>query len=162
KHEMDIERIELILSVQYDIFRLTKKLVFAQGRTRANVLRELSRRRVQYDQLRARARYYSLASTLDNLEGFGKKNLLRLKRILPHFIFMTAIMNHEPFLTESAFYPSLSERNLYDAVDYSYVDSVDWEKTKFDDCRKDADLIPTAPLFIGGDYNASINTISIG
>ncbi|GAB3177615.1 hypothetical protein [Telluribacter humicola] len=162
KHEMDIDRIELILSVQMEIFRLTKKLVFAQGTTKANVLRELSRRRAQWDKLRANARYYSLASTLDNLEGFGAKNLARLKRILPAFIFMTAILNKEPFLTESAFYPDLGEGHLYDAVDYAYVDSVDWEKVKFDDCRKDADLNPNAPLHIGGDYNAAINPIVIG
>jgi hypothetical protein len=162
KAEMQVERIELILSIQHDIFRLTKKLIYAQGLTRKNVLRELSRRRAQWDKIRANTNFYSLASTLDNLEGFGKKNLARLKRILPAFIFMTAILNHEPFLTESAFYPDLGEAHLYDAIDYAYVDSVDWENTSFNDCRKDADLNPGMPLHMGADYNASINPIVIG
>lgn len=162
KHEMTLDRIELILSLQYEIFRLTKKLVFSTGQTRKNVLRELSRRHAHWDKIRSKTNFYSLASTLDNIEGFGKANLARLKRILPAFIFMTAVLNHEPFLTESAFYPDLADAHCYDAIDYSYIDSVDWEKTKFDDCRKDADLNPGLPLHMGGDYNSSINPIAIG
>lgn len=162
KIEMKIERIELILSIQYDIFIESKKLVYATGSKKTSIIREIQRLRGKWDKIRANTNFYSLASTLDNLEGFGKKNLARLKRILPAFIFMTAILNHEPFLTESAFYPDLGEGHLYDAIDYAYVDSVDWENTQFNDCRKDADLNPNMPLHMGGDYNASINPIVIG
>lgn len=162
KLEMNPDRIELILSIQYELFQLNKKLVLARGQARKNILREISRRQAQWDQLRANTSYYSLASTLDNLEGFGKANLIRLKKILPAFIFLTAVLNKEPFLGESPFYPDLGEGHCYDAIDYSYVDSVNWENTKYNDCRKDADLNPNAPLHVAGDYNSSINPIAIG
>lgn len=159
---MDPKRIQLIIDLQYRIFEYQKKLVFAKGQTKVNLLRELSRRQEQLKQVRANTSYFSLASTLDNLEGYGKKNLIRAKQVVPDFVFQTAFLNKKLFLTDGAFYPDLTEDDQYDAIDYSYVDSVDWENTSFDDCRKDEDLNPTAPLHIGGDYNASINPIAIG
>ena len=57
----------------------------------------------------------------------------------------------------------MQEDNKYDASDFEYLDSFDFEYIpEAMDCRADRDLNPFAPICIGMDYNANINWIVAG
>lgn len=157
----DPDRIKLLLSIQSAIHQLYEQLLTSPGKQKS-LLRRITALQLQWDKSRANTVFFSEASTLDNIHGFGAKNIARLKRILPNFIFRTAILNQRPFLTEHAFYPDLDEHHFYDQYDYSFVDSFEIGAGQFDDCRKDGDLDKYAPIEAGMDYGASINTLCLG
>lgn len=157
----DPERVKLLLSIRAAIYSLYESLIAYPSKRNAtmNKIAELQSR---WDRIRANCTYFSEASTLDNVHGFGIKNIAKLRKQLPNFIFRTAILNQRPFLSENAFYPDLDEHHFYDAYDYAYIDSFDFGEGQYSDSRKDADVDKYKPLDIGGDYGASINPILIG
>jgi hypothetical protein len=162
--KMEPERIAAILTIRYEIHALYEQLLAYPSKRKA-IRAAIAQRQAQWNALRKEAVYFSEASTLDNIHGFGFDALEAMKRNLPHFIFETAILNKRPFLTEAAFYPDLDEHHFYDALDYSYIDSFEFDqfgKGKFNDSRKDHDLKKSLPLDVGLDYGASINTLLVG
>lgn len=162
--DLGFDRIKAILSLRTQIFGLYENLL-AYPAKRATILKKIARLKEQWDQVRANTVYFSEASTLDNIHGFGAKNIAKLREKLPTFIFQTAILNRRPFLTEDAFYPDLDEHHFYDEFDYGFLDSIEFDqfgKGLFDDSRKDADVDKYRPLDVGMDYGASINPLLVG
>ncbi|QIP16813.1 hypothetical protein G8759_31310 [Spirosoma aureum] len=161
---MEPERIAAILTIRYQIYALYEQLLAYPAKRKA-IQNAIAKLQAQWDELRKNAVYFSEASTLDNIHGFGFKALADVKARLPRFIFETAVLNRRPFLTEAAFYPDLDEHHFYDSLDYSYIDKFnndDFGKGKFNDCRKDNDLDKSLPLDVALDYGASINTLLTG
>ena len=157
----DPQRIDVLLALQASIYRLYETLTVYSKRRNAT-LKLINELQGQWDSIRANTTYFSEASTLDNIHGFGAKNLARLRRILPTFIFRTAILNQRPGLTEQAFYPDLAERHFYDAYDYAFIDSFNFGQGQYEDSRKDADVDKYRPLDIALDYGALINPLLVG
>lgn len=157
----DPARVQLLLSIRHSIYELYSQLL-AFPYKRSAILKAITEKKAYWDKLRANCVFFSEASTLDNVHGFGIKNIAKLRRQLPNFIFQTAILNKRPFLTENSFYPDLDEHHFYDAYNYAYIDQFEVGAGQFDDSRKDGDVDPYSPLDIGGDYGASINPIMIG
>jgi hypothetical protein len=161
--DVDQRRIDLILALQYEMYQLNMQLMVASKGRQSGILNEIAKRKKQWDMIRANTVYYSEASTLENIEAFGLKEYRRLERILPRFIFRTSILNLRLDGDGLQFYPDLSEKNFYDAIDYQVVEKyLAAGQPRPNDCRKDADLDHTKPLMIGPDYNSSINPIVIG
>ena len=159
---MNPVRIEALLAIQIELYKLRSQLLVYPNRMNS-IRAKMAELQKKADQLRLNTLYVSLASTLDNLAGFGMKALLDLKQRLPPFIFGTAILNRKPFLTENSFYPDLDERrHFYDAIDYAHVDSFEFGKGEFDSSRKDADVDRYRPLDVSLDYGAKINTLTSG
>jgi len=161
--EMDKVRIDYILALQAEIFNLWQKYLVANGKAKTAIFNRIQKYRKMWDQLRANATYFSEASTWENVEGFGLKNLCHLKKVLPRYVYRTAILNQRPFLTSESFYPDLSQdKHTYTSINYSFVDDINEKGEKASDCRKDADLDVHLPLHIALDYGAHINTVEIG
>jgi hypothetical protein len=160
KH-FDPKRIEIILAIKQEMFNLEQEFMVATPSRRATIQAQYKHWQKEWNILRANTMHFSEASTLENLEGFGMKNIARLKRSLPDFIYSTAILNKRPFSGELTFYPDLRDHHFYDKWDYSFIDSLElW--TPFTDCRRDADCDKDAPLFLSFDYGANINTSATG
>lgn len=157
----DTKRVQLLLNLQAQLYQLQSMLISHPTR-RTSILAQITKYQKQWDALRANCVYFSEASTLDNIHGFGAKNIARLRKLLPHFVFSTAILNKRPFLTENAFYPDLADGHFYDAYDYAWIDSFEFGEGLYDDCRKDADLNRYEPLDVALDYGSSINTLLVG
>lgn len=155
------DRIQALMSIRATIFELYDKLL-KYPKKRTDILVTIARRQAEWDAIRANTIYFSEASTLDNVHGFGIKNIAKMRAQLPPFIFRTAILNQRPTLSETAFYPDLGDHHFTDAYDYGFIDSFDFGKGQFSDSRKDADVDKWAPLDIGGDYGSSVNPILIG
>jgi len=159
--DMDPQRVQILMAIQVKIFKLWQNYLAYDGRQKTATLNKIKAYQKQYDQIRANTVYFSEASTWENVEGFGKKNIMRLKKSLPGFIYRTAILNLRPFIGEEAFYPDLEERHLYDAYNYSFVDSLGFG-TASEDSRRDGDVDRDLPLHGALDYGAHINTIALG
>ena len=161
----DTENVQLLLDIQLEIWELSEELLTVAPVRRKGILKEISNLQALWDQLRAVTFWYYEPKGHDNVDGFGKANIVRLYRTLPDFVFKTSILNIRPFLTADAFYPDLKKSHSYilGATNYSLIDSVPFEQLKeLDDCRKDADLDHSRPLSIGMDFGASISCLVVG
>lgn len=119
----------------------------------------------QLFELRRHHVYYSEASTLENIEVLGVDFIKKLKRSLPDFIYRTSVLNERPGKVENTFYPDISDKHFYNAIDYSYIDGVgekEYGKGKLNNARKDADLDRSSPLEIGIDTGGRINVLVVG
>lgn len=161
--EMDPERVKVLMAIQVEIFKLWQAYLVNEGRAKAAVFNKIQAYQKQYDQIRRNTVYFSEASTWENVEGFGKRNIMKLKRTLPAFVYRTAIMNRRPYLTQEAFYPELSvDRHTYDSYNYEHIDKSGFGTPTADDCRKDGDVDTDLPLHVALDYGAHINAMAIG
>ncbi|GAB4042204.1 hypothetical protein [Spirosoma litoris] len=160
KH-MDRQRIEVIWAIRLKMYQLEQQFLVAAESRKAGILTEYKHWQKEWNALRGNAVYFSEASTLENIEGYGAKNLNKAKRDLPDFIYQTAILNKRPFSSDNTFYPDLTDAHFYDNWDYSYIDSLQLG-TPFTDCRRDGDCDKDSPLFISFDYGAKINTCTTG
>ncbi|WP_020599184.1 hypothetical protein [Spirosoma panaciterrae] len=161
---MDKTRIQAILNLKTKIFSLYEALLAYPSKRNA-ILNKIKELQAQWDELRKGTVYFSEASTLDNLAGFGAEAIAQLRAKLPSFIFQTAILNRRPFLTQDAFYPDLDERHFYDMEDHAFLDTFNFDqfgKGLFDDSRKDADVDKYRPLDIALDNGAHINPLLVG
>ncbi len=160
--DMKPERVKVLMAIQAKIFELWQLYLVREGRAKIAVFNKIQSYQKQFDQIRANTTFFSEASTWENVEGFGKKNIMDLRKALPAYIYRTAILNQRPFLTQEAFYPDLSERNTYDAYDYGHIDKTGFGKSTAEDSRKDGDVDPELPLHGALDYGAHINTLALG
>lgn len=140
------------------------KQIAAHERPSANdlhYLRQLSR---TVNQLRADTYLYKEFSSIENIEILGEDFIAQCYRDMPPATFRTSIRCRRVEHSEDSFYNAKTERNLYNAVDKSYIDSLgfDMEKLRHVDCRTDSDLDTTSPLWIAMDANANINWAVIG
>lgn len=109
--------------------------------------------------LRADTFLYKEFSSIENLEILGEEFISQCNRDMPSATFRTTIMCKRVEHSEDSFYNAKSDRNLYTAVDKSYIDSLgyDMNKLRHVDCRMDSDIIPNEPLWVAFDANANIN-----
>ncbi|WP_028665935.1 hypothetical protein [Runella zeae] len=165
--KMQPDRVQLLLDIQVERYELVEKLMLADVSRRKGILDKIAQLDKYWDAIRAHTFWYHEPQGHDNIDGFGKKQILDLKRTLPTFIFRTSILNKRPYLSENAFYPDLKDRlHCYDATDEGYIDrnldAILDRDMKLDDCRKDADLDTNLPLHIALDYGSSFNALCVG
>ena len=124
-------------------------------------LKRLSR---AINMLRADTYLYKEFSSIENLEILGEDFITQCHRDMPPATFRTTIMCQRVEHSEDSFYNAKSDRNLYTAVDKTYIDSLnfDMDKLRKVDCRMDADIAKEEPLYVAFDANANINWCVIG
>ena len=148
--QMDEKAIKLILSIQKDLF--DPDVSEFRKQKLLQLLQELRKDLV----------YFSKASTVDNIEIVGEDYIRQQRRILPAFIYNTAILNKEPKSIEDTFYGFFNdEYHCYTNYAYDTLENIgyDFEKLKSLDCRQDADLDYGRPLQFVMDYGGSINCL---
>ena len=153
----------LIAELSYVRESITKQIAANQRPTPADLhyMRQLSR---TVNQLRADTYLYKEFSSIENVEILGEDFIAQCYRDMPPATFRTTIMCRRVEHSEDSFYNAKTERNLYNAVDKSYIDSLgfDMEKLRHVDCRTDSDLDTTSPHWIAMHANANINWAVIG
>lgn len=114
--------------------------------------------------MRADTFLYKEFSSIENLEILGEDFIRQCHRDMPPATFRTTIMCQRVEHSEDSFYNAKSDRNLYTAVDKTYIDSLgyDMEKLRHVDCRMDADINKEEPLYIAFDANTNINWCVVG
>lgn len=124
-------------------------------------LKRLSR---AINMLRADTYLYKEFSSIENLEILGEDFITQCHRDMPPATFRTTIMCQRVEHSEDSFYNAKTDRNLYTAVDKTYIDSLnfDMDKLRKVDCRMDADIAKEEPLYVAFDANANINWCVIG
>ena len=114
--------------------------------------------------LRADTYFYKEFSSIENLEILGENFIKQCHRDMPPATFRTTIMCRRVEHSEDSFYNAKTDRNLYTAVDKTYIDSLnfDMDKLRRVDCRMDADIEKNEALYIAFDANANINWLVVG
>lgn len=114
--------------------------------------------------LRSDIYLYKEFSSIENLEILGEDFIRQCHRDMPPATFRTTIMCRRVEHSEDSFYNAKTDRNLYTAVNKTYIDSLgyDMDKLRHVDCRMDADISPTEALWIAFDANANINWLVVG
>lgn len=167
REKCDLEQLRLLEGLVASFYQLRQSIadkverhepVTAMERYR---LKRLSR---AINMLRADTYLYKEFSSIENLEILGEDFITQCHRDMPPATFRTTIMCQRVEHSEDSFYNAKSDRNLYTAVDKTYIDSLnfDMEKLRKVDCRMDADIAKTEPLYIAFDANANINWCVVG
>jgi hypothetical protein len=87
-----------------------------------------------------------------------------MKRDLPPLTFMTSILCKPIGIVKDGFYSSLTPAHKYHAVNYSYLDSLEYQfdRIKTPCSLSDSDVEPDMPICIAFDANANINWLVAG
>lgn len=163
--KMDKGKVNRILEVQSAKYQLKN---FLKNCVDEKLTTELKKQIIVLDEelndLRKGLVYYHEASTLDNIHAFGLEPLKIQIRDSSIFLFDTQILNLKPTRLEDGFYPDFDEEvHGYFAENESYFDNLEYDPFNVQlDCRKDKDLISSAPLHMAMDYNRRIHPISVG
>lgn len=106
--------------------------------------------------------YYNEADIFDNTAIDVWKYVRLMRKVMSDASFMVEILNKSFTSVENGFY-HLTDDHFYEATNYSYIESLDYDinklKTETNDCRKDADLKADLPIDIGMDYGSYINCL---
>ena len=166
--EMDPKLIEVILAHQLKVSE--RRAALASGKLSPASARvyesDIRSRLAVINDLRKGTHFFSMANAADNIDVLGKSYLVRMKQILPDYLFRTSIMNMRPDRVEGGFYPDLNETHTYIPDESSFVNNAGKDflsgQAEFDDCRKDADLVRGLPLDIAPDFGSSFNCLVVG
>lgn len=160
------EHIDAIGAGVYEIWRLKQKILEFRSKGveppeyLRNHLRRLDR---NVNRLRSISTYYREYSSVENVQLLGEQYLRDMKRDLTPLTFQTSILCRKIGIAKDGFYSSMKEGHKYNASDFDYLDSFNFEYVpEAMDCRADRDLDPYRPICIGMDYNANINWIVAG
>lgn len=163
--DMDPELIDIILSIQGELFQLREQLLRATITKAKVIARQIRKYEQHLIELRKDCVYYSEASALENIEVLGIDYIKQQKRLLPDLIYRAQVLNERITQIENGFYGLLDENvHLYDQFNYSYLDShnYNFEALKKIDSRMDGDVDSNAILEVAGDCGASFNGLVVG
>ena len=157
----NMEAVRLILAIQLEVYKERKKLAgYAPSAAR---VRRIDAYEAQLNELRKGLTYYLEASSFVNVHVLGLEYFRKLYRTLPTSAFQSSILNiRKPNVVNGYYADLLPARHYYDAIDYSYVDGIDFGARSFNDCRKDGDIDQTQALTLGGDYGSTFNCLHVG
>lgn len=171
--KMDRELIAAIEATVCEIWRIKQRIKSDReaGNTPPDYLRKhLRHLDRQLNQMRSVAVYYKEYSSIENLQLLGETYIKQMKRDLTPLTFQTSILCQRIGIAKDGFYSSMREAHFYDASNFAYLDKM-WAELAADPtalqqplntAAQDADVIPSAPICIGMDYNANINWIVAG
>lgn len=167
REKCDVEKVRTLEGLIRELMVLKMALadkVAVHERPSAAELHYLRRLSRAVNMLRADTYLYKEFSSIENLEILGEDFINQCYRDMPPATFRTTIMCRRVEHSEDSFYNAKTDRNLYTSVNKTYIDSLgyDMDKLRHVDCRTDADIDLTAPLWVSFDANANINWGVVG
>lgn len=136
KKLMKPEWVEVVKSLQYEIFSLEEKMEQAETEPmQRHYYYEVEKLKKKLAPIRKQLIYYSDMAERENEPIVSPEYFRDMKRIMRPYEYKVSILNMDPDKIENTFYPMLSSANLYSADD-------------------DIDL--TSPLIVAFDYNYRI------
>ena len=167
REKCDQEQLRLLEGLVASFYQLRQQIADKVERHETVTATEryrLKRLSKAINMLRADTYLYKEFSSIENLEILGEDFIKQCHRDMPPATFRTTIMCQRVEHSEDSFYNAKSDRNLYTAVDKTYIDSLnfDMDKLRKVDCRMDADIAKEEPLYVAFDANANINWCVIG
>lgn len=167
KDKCDTECVELIQAMVCSLWQWQRERrdIEARGGQAPRKLREqINAGRQWLERLRAVTLYYDEFSSIWNMQILGEEYINKMKRDLPPLTFQTSILCKRIGITTDGFYSNLTEANIYTKYDNGYLrgQEYDFDKTRNETCRQDADLVAGQPICIGLDYNSNINWLVAG
>lgn len=118
-------------------------------------------------ELRKDLTYFTEPTPMEAIQALGPKYVREQKsNMSSDFLFRTSILNMRAPKISGAFYSTFDDRiHTHNAVDYAHVDSIEYKMSQLgnlNDCRTDADFNRADKLYIGMDYNYSVNNLVVG
>ncbi len=154
------EAIRLIMSIQLELYKERKRLA-THGAT-ATRIRRIDTYERQLNELRKGLTHFIEASSFVNVHVLGLEYFRKLIRTMATSAWQGSVLNvRKPNVVNGYYADLFPDKHYYDAIDYSYVDSIDFGKRAFNDCRKDADIDPNQPLTLTGDYGSTFNCLHV-
>ena len=129
----DPELIEVIQATVHEIWRTKKRIRDLQAKSEPvplylkDYLRTLNR---DVCRMGSVAVLYREFSTIENMQLLGEAFINQMKRDLPPLTFQTAILCKRIGISKDGFYSSMTEGHKYNATDFSYLDSLEYQFDK--------------------------------
>lgn len=165
EEHMDDEAIDLVLAIQAELIKLEGRMLKAKRDWQIKLQTKINKLNKALNDIRQNLTYFSICSSLENLEVLGEDYIKEQKRVLTPYKFDISILGKRIKKIEGGFYSGLDEHtHYYVNPNYEMIDALnfDFNSIKNRDCRMDADLNLNEPLDIGMDYNAAINSLVVG
>lgn len=143
RKEMDRTKVNNILLIERKIMECNNALETANSFQRTQLNQRIAALSLKANHLRKGLVHVVEASALDNIENLGIEWLADKKRRMQQYVFNVAILNKDPEQSQTGFYHSLSENNLYLPI------------------YNNADLDNDTPLLIALDYQHSVSPICV-
>lgn len=162
KHRVDESLNTMIMQLQCEIYRIEEQYISFE--LPDDIDKQLKELRRVLAEAQCHAIAFIEADSLDNVHALGWKTIYRWRRNLTAAEFDTAIMNRDKVKIDGGFYPNLDyDAHGYDAVDYSRIDSAnyDFEKIKQFSCLDDPDCILHQDLEISIDWGGHMNGLVV-
>jgi hypothetical protein len=167
--EVDLEQIEVIKGIQYEIAVL--RGLIDKTESKKKILKyesKLKRQLADLNEMRLGSIFYHEPEPLANLELLGVETYMRQKRVLTDAEFRRSILNERVITTDSPFYP-----NLIDEIHVVPYQDPLLEQIAFDsnfdsdllvrnNSMHDSDISPDRPLDIALDWGYRINVLVVG
>ncbi|QYC50723.1 terminase large subunit [Microcystis phage Mae-Yong924-2] len=165
EQRMDRDTISAILGIQVKLAELRDMLASCNPAQKKKLSRDINRYHHYLNELRKDTVYFSMASTLDNIQALGLGPIKLFREMLSDLDFQTSVLNKKILQVKDGFYGLLDpEVHGYYNSNYSFIDSLEHDFMHFHqrDCRWDGDLLPDKPICMASDYNAKINSMVVG
>jgi len=165
EQHMDQDAVDIVLAIEAELIELQNRMLKAKPSWRQKIAARVNKLTKYANIIRKDLTYFSVCSSLENLEVLGIDYIKEQKRVLSPQKFDMSILGKRLKKIEGGFYAALDENiHYYTAPNYEMIDSLsfNFDTIKNRDSRMDADVQPEKPLDIGMDYNAAINNIVVG
>lgn len=111
---------------------------------------------------------FMLGSIFDNLANVGLSYILNQYKVMDRLSFMIEILNYMIERVEDCYY-KIDERHVYynatnDSFIRDFAEDTDWDLRRLaleEDCRRDLDCDPRAPLEVSADWGSSASFLSV-
>ena len=167
REKCDQEQLRLLEGLVASFYQLRQQIADKVERHETVTATEryrLKRLSKAINMLRADTYLYKEFSSIENLEILGEDFIKQCHRDMPPATFRTTIMCQRVEHSEDSFYNAKTDRNLYTAVDKTYIDSLNFDMSKLRnvDCRMDSDINKEEAIYVAFDANANINWCVFG
>lgn len=165
EEKMDRDTIGAIIGVQMKLEELRQLLANCNEVQKKKLTKDMNKYQGYLNELRKGTVYFSMASTLDNIQALGIAPLKLFREMLSDLDFQTSVLNRKIMQVKDGFYGLLDpDKHGYYNSNYAFIESIEHDFVNIPerDCRWDGDLMPDKPLCMASDYNAKINSLVIG
>jgi hypothetical protein len=165
EQHMDEKAVELVLGIQSELIDLHARIFSVGPSRRLKIQSRINKLNKALNAIRKDLTYFSVCSSLENIDVLGLDYIKEQKRTLTPQKFDMSILGKRLKKIEGGFYAALDENeHYYVNPNYELIDSLsfDFNSIRNRDCRMDDDLLADQPLDIGMDYNAAINSMVVG
>lgn len=169
RQQHDEELVRAIMQAVYEQQRMFQAIreKNLEGSTKKRYLQRINQLEATLVPLRRACVHFLEGDIRDNIDVHSAEKLISEARTMPPDEFLRSYLNITPDILEGAWYHAFDpQRHCYEPQTPDWLMSRgidrDFLTSARNDCRKDAEIVPSLPLDIAMDYGGYVNCMVVG